>query len=122
MCVLVVRILFIGNPKQGKNVGGDERCKSRNNNNTYNEGKGGNNNSACSEGGGSSTYSEGGGGNNNNTYHKVEVVEKKQNVKLTKLKMGVDRHRLPNGNLQKFFNARVCSSCQVYLDDYHVNG
>jgi hypothetical protein len=37
--VLVVPILFIRNPKQGKSVGGDERCKSSNINNIYNEGK-----------------------------------------------------------------------------------
>jgi hypothetical protein len=53
---------------------------------------------------------------------KVEVAEKKQKVKLPKLKMSVDRHRLPNGDLHKSFNARLCLSCQVYLDDYHVNG
>ncbi len=68
--VLVVPILFIGNPKQGKNVGGNERCKSNNSNNTYSEGKGGSNNNTCSEGGGSSTCREGGGSSNNNTYHK----------------------------------------------------
>jgi hypothetical protein len=51
---------------------------------------------------------------------KVEVAKKKQRVKLPKLKMNVDRHRLPNGDLQKSFDARVCLLCQVYLHDYHV--
>ncbi len=55
--VLVVMILFIGNPKQGKNVSGNERCKSSNINNTYSEGTSNN------------TYSEGGGGSNSNTCH-----------------------------------------------------
>jgi hypothetical protein len=51
---------------------------------------------------------------------KVEVAKKKRRVKLLKLKMSVDRHGLPNGNLQKSFDARVCLLCRVYLDDCHV--
>jgi hypothetical protein len=43
--VLVVPILCIGNPRQGKSVGGDERCMKSNNNNTYNEGEGSSSNS-----------------------------------------------------------------------------
>jgi hypothetical protein len=34
-----------GNPRQGKSVGGDERCMKSNNNNTYNEGEGSSSNS-----------------------------------------------------------------------------
>jgi len=41
-------------------------------------------------------------------------------VKLPKLKLNVDRHGLPSGDLQKSFDARVCLLCQVYLDDCHV--
>jgi hypothetical protein len=51
---------------------------------------------------------------------KVEVVEKKQRVKLPKLKMSVDCHGLPSDDLQKSFNARVHLLCQVYLNDCHV--
>ncbi len=50
MCVLVVPILFIGNPKQGKTAGGDERCRSSSNNNTYSEGGGGSNSNTCHKG------------------------------------------------------------------------
>jgi hypothetical protein len=82
VCVLVVPILFIRNPKQGKSAGGDERCRSSNNNNTYNEGEGGSNNSTCSEGGCSSTCSE----VTTTLAIKVEVAEKKRRVKLPKLK------------------------------------
>jgi hypothetical protein len=42
---------------------------------------------------------------------KVEVAKKKWKVKLPKLKMNVDRHGLPNGNLQKSFDARVHLLC-----------
>jgi hypothetical protein len=38
---------------------------------------------------------------------KVEVVEKKQRVKLPKLKMSVDCHGLPSDDLKKSFDARV---------------
>jgi hypothetical protein len=41
-------------------------------------------------------------------------------MKLPKLKMNVIRHGLPNGNLEKSFDAMVHLLCQVYLDDYHV--
>jgi nitrous oxide reductase len=51
---------------------------------------------------------------------KVEVVEKKRRVKLPKLKMSVDHHGLPSGDLQKPFDARVRLLCRVYLDDCHV--
>jgi hypothetical protein len=51
---------------------------------------------------------------------KVEVAEKKRRLKLPKLKMSVDRHGLPSGDLQKSFDARVRLLCQVYLDDCHV--
>ncbi|CAM6025442.1 unnamed protein product [Sphagnum balticum] len=37
---------------------------------------------------------------------KVEVAKKKRKVKLPKLKMSVDCHGLPNGDLQKFFDAK----------------
>jgi hypothetical protein len=50
---------------------------------------------------------------------KVEVAKKKQRV-LPKLKMNVDRHGLPSGNLQKSFDAKVRLLCRVYLDDCHV--
>ncbi len=39
---------------------------------------------------------------------KVEVAKKKRRVKLPKLKMSVDCHGLPNGDLKKSFDARVC--------------
>jgi hypothetical protein len=42
---------------------------------------------------------------------KVEVAEKKRRVKLPKLKMSVDRHGLPSGDLQKSFDARVRLLC-----------
>jgi hypothetical protein len=42
---------------------------------------------------------------------KVEVAEKKRRVKLPKLKMSVDCHGLPSGDLQKSFDARVCLLC-----------
>ncbi len=42
---------------------------------------------------------------------KVEVVEKKRRVKLLKLKMNVDRHGLPSGDLKKSFDARVRLLC-----------
>jgi nitrous oxide reductase len=51
---------------------------------------------------------------------KVEIVEKKRKVKLPKLKMSVDRHGLPSGDLHKSFDARVRLLCRVYLYDYHV--
>ncbi|CAK9220558.1 unnamed protein product [Sphagnum troendelagicum] len=37
---------------------------------------------------------------------KVEVAKKKRKVKLPKLKMSVDRHGLPSGDLHKSFDAR----------------
>jgi hypothetical protein len=37
----------------------------------------------------------------------VEVTEKKRRVKLPKLKMSVDCHGLPSGDLQKSFDGRV---------------
>jgi hypothetical protein len=42
---------------------------------------------------------------------KVEVVEKKRRVKLPKLKMSVELHGLPGGDLQKSFDARVHLLC-----------
>ncbi len=51
---------------------------------------------------------------------KVEVAEKKRRVKLPKLKISVNRHGLPIGDLQKSFDARVRLLCRVYLDDCHV--
>jgi hypothetical protein len=51
---------------------------------------------------------------------KVEVAKKKRKVKLPKLKMSVDRHGLPSGDLHKSFDARVRLLCRVYLDDCHV--
>ncbi len=85
LCVLVVPILFIGNPRQGKNAGGDERCKSNRSNNIYNDNEGGNSNNTCSEGEGSDTYSEGGGGSNNITCHKGWGCRKKTKGEVTKV-------------------------------------
>jgi hypothetical protein len=51
---------------------------------------------------------------------KVEVTEKKRKVKLPKLKMSVDRHGLPSGDLHKSFDARVRLLCRVHLNDCHV--
>jgi len=42
---------------------------------------------------------------------KVEVAKKKRRVKLLKLKMSVDRHGLPNNDLQKSYDARVHLLC-----------
>jgi hypothetical protein len=42
---------------------------------------------------------------------KVEVAEKKRKVKLPKLKMNVDCHGLPSGDLHKSFDARVHLLC-----------
>jgi len=85
LCVLVVPILFIGNPKQGKSASGDEGCTSNSNNNTYSEGEGGNNNSTCSEGGGSNICSEGGRGSNSNTSHKGWGCRKETKGEATKV-------------------------------------
>jgi hypothetical protein len=42
---------------------------------------------------------------------KVEVAKKKRKLKLPKLKMSVDHHGLPSGDLQKSFDARVRLLC-----------
>jgi hypothetical protein len=49
---------------------------------------------------------------------KVEVAKKTTLDEATKVeKWG---HGLPGCNLYKLFYAKVCFSCRVYLDDYHV--